>query len=266
MKKTKFFSELALSLKKALKLHKFPGELWGRTPDKKRDWGNVSEHCLVEAVRAETIADLLHLPEQTKNDLKLAAALHDYDKKHEILETKKAMKTGEAVLPALEPIKEKARKNIEAAGFDGSVIDIFESAGGYPETMIKIKDIVDKERVSDQELSMLIMNYVDAYTHGSSWVNPTEQSGDEVLNDLDRKIIKIANNPTYAKLRAEAREQLKHAPFFKDKSDTEALVAIGHSIEKKLATLISERSGVKMDPIQLPEKIDEMIKNKISQI
>jgi len=79
--KTKYFSNLALQTRQALRLHKEAG-LWERK-EGKRDWGNVSEHCLVAVARSEIFADKLNLPENLKKDLMIAAALHDFFKKGE---------------------------------------------------------------------------------------------------------------------------------------------------------------------------------------
>ena len=80
-KKREYFVRLGLQMREALKLHKKAG-LWERK-EGKRDWGNVSEHCLVETARVNVFADKLGLSEDVKKDLATAAALHDSFKKGE---------------------------------------------------------------------------------------------------------------------------------------------------------------------------------------
>src|SRR3989338_4855012 len=98
IKTRKFFSRISLGLKKALRTHKDLGGLWGpqSTPE---DWRNVTRHCLIETARAEEIADILGLSPSVKKNLRLAAALHDFNKKKEIKTIKEANISGGPVLP-----------------------------------------------------------------------------------------------------------------------------------------------------------------------
>ena len=80
-KKTKYFSRLAVRMRDSLKMHKTAG-LWERVGDR-RDWGNVSEHCLVEAARVTVFAEKLQFSDGVKKDLVFAAAMHDFFKKAE---------------------------------------------------------------------------------------------------------------------------------------------------------------------------------------
>ena len=75
-KKTEFFSKIALRNKDAVRAQKNGGLLdWDNESD--RSWRNVSEHCLVEAARAEVFADKLGFSEDFKKDLVTAALAHD---------------------------------------------------------------------------------------------------------------------------------------------------------------------------------------------
>ncbi|MBI4778927.1 hypothetical protein HY797_00550 [Candidatus Falkowbacteria bacterium] len=74
--KTKYFYRLAIKTREMLKFHKVVG-LWQRKGGE-RDWGNVSEHCLVEVARADIFAEKLKLAGEVKRDLVMAAALHDF--------------------------------------------------------------------------------------------------------------------------------------------------------------------------------------------
>jgi hypothetical protein len=264
IKKTKYFSDLALKLLSALRPHKDPGGLWDRNAENKRDWGNVSEHCLVEAARIEVLADMLDMPKKLKKDLMTAAALHDFYKKHEIMAFKDAIKKGDSVLSAADSKSEEADEYLRDSGFDENILDIKNSAGGYPETLIRIKDILDKENLSDKDLSMLLMNYIDGYTVNYNWSEPATQEGGKMVNDIDRKIAKIAANPNYEKSESEARDALAGHPFFKGMNSAQGLAAACHQAENKLSQLIKERTGLDVDPIQVPEIVDEEIKRRIN--
>lgn len=47
------------------------------------DWGNVAEHCCIQVVAVETLADLLGLPKHDKIALAEVAACHDWSKRLE---------------------------------------------------------------------------------------------------------------------------------------------------------------------------------------
>src|SRR3989344_5741892 len=80
--KTKFFANLATKNTGAFKQHAREG-LWVRNEKGERDWGNVSEHCLVEIARVSVLADMIGLSKSVSKDLELAAGLHDAGKKQE---------------------------------------------------------------------------------------------------------------------------------------------------------------------------------------
>ncbi len=86
-----YFVHTGLQFKNSLKMHKAAG-LWDKEIDEsgvlKRtnegrlsDWANVSEHCLVEVARVGVLSEYLGLPRDLREDLKVAAALHDFSKR-----------------------------------------------------------------------------------------------------------------------------------------------------------------------------------------
>src|SRR6185369_17983597 len=101
LKKRRYFARVTARVVSAFKLHRTVGGLWERTPEKKRDWGNVSEHCLVEVARTEVLSDITGLTGETKRNLTLAAASHDYGKKQEILAIKEAVKKSASTQEAM---------------------------------------------------------------------------------------------------------------------------------------------------------------------
>ncbi len=75
LKKTKFFSNIAVQLKTAYEHHKkWLGE----------NWKNVTQHCLVEVARVDVLANLIDISKDIREKLKEAAFLHDVNKKQEI--------------------------------------------------------------------------------------------------------------------------------------------------------------------------------------
>lgn len=80
--KRRYFVSVGLGQIAAMRMHKDAG-LLEKNSDSERPWGNVTEHCLVEAARADVLSELLKLPEDLSSDFKKAAALHDYFKKGE---------------------------------------------------------------------------------------------------------------------------------------------------------------------------------------
>lgn len=263
LQKRKFFSSLALKHRKTLELHKGPGDLWEKTAEKKRDWGNVSEHCLVETARVEVLAELLKLPAELKRELETAAVLHDYNKKHEIKKTRAATASGNKVLETIEPTRQQGRARLTEENFSQNVVDISESAGGYPDTLVQIHEILQKEKMTNKDIAMLIMNYVDAYTRNADWVTASATNETGPINDIDRRTNLILSNPSYVKTEEEAREMLKKFPSFQNKYGAEVWADLCHETEKRMTSLIAERSGTTIEPLRLPEHVDEMIKEKI---
>src|SRR5437588_8011011 len=108
--KRDYFFSLGLKVRRALSLHKDVG-LWNRvyTDGKlvnKRDWGNVSEHCLVEVARIATLAEMLDFSEQTTRELEISATLHDFNKRYEKESMVAAVKSGQSVWNAYEQSSE----------------------------------------------------------------------------------------------------------------------------------------------------------------
>jgi hypothetical protein len=266
IKKTKYFSKLSLRVIDALRTHKGEGMLWERNAENKRDWGNVSEHCLAEVARIEIISEMLKFDDALKKDLITAAALHDYNKKFEISEFKDAMQNGRSVLEGSYVLDEKSNAYLKSAGFNEKVIDLKNSVGAYPKTLIKIKYLLDKEVLNDTEIAIILVFYVDGYTINAEWVEKMNEKNGKTTNDLDKKIVKIASNPNYIKIEDETREAMINHSFFHGMNGAEGLVAVGHIAEDRLSKLIRERSAKEIDPIKIPETVDEEIKKRILQI
>lgn len=251
-KKRKYFTNIGLQMREALKLHKKAG-LWERN-NGKRDWGNVSEHCLVEVARVDVFAEKLNLPEDLKNDLKIAAALHDFFKKGE-----KEIVTSEGLSwDSFEKASEESTRQMREAGFSERVIRLANSVGH--ESLLETESILKKESLSLEDISYLILHYVDDYTIGSDWVKPVEEINGKQVNNLDFRVNKNEANPRYAKLNEEGRKK------FAGETTFEAQRRIGHLVEEKLASIITEKIGLTITPKELPQFIDKEIQSKIEKL
>ena len=248
--KTKYFFNLALHERGALDFHKTEG-LWQRDETGEREWGNVSEHCLVEVARVQVIAQALGLDENLSGDLMTAAALHDYFKKAEkaILERKGL------TWEAYEEAQQIVAKNLTEAGFGKRIVKLVGSVGHS--TVFDAEALLLKPELTEDDIAWLIMHYVDDYTIGSEWVRETEDVGNLKVNDLDRRMDKNEADPRYKILNEAGRE------YYGGETAYQAQRRVGHLIENRLAELINVRQGLSIQPVDLPVFIDNLLQQKI---
>ncbi len=250
--KTKYFSQLAVEMREALALHKGAG-LWERK-DGKRDWGNVSEHCLVEVARTDVFAGMLKLPDDVMEDLKVAAALHDFFKKGE-----KEIATNEGLSwNSFDKASQESTRQMKEAGFSERVVRLANASGHG--SFLEIEEILRKGSLSPEEVAYLVQHYVDDYTMDTEWAASAEMiSSGRFINDLDRRIDMNGRNPRYARLNEEAKE------YFNGETMSEAQRRIGSAVEERLAQLIHESIGQSLNPKDLPQFIDKEVRRNISK-
>ncbi|MBI2045828.1 MAG: HD domain-containing protein [Parcubacteria group bacterium] len=251
--KKRYFTNLSIQMRDAFKLHRNAG-LWERV-NGKRDWGNVSEHCLVETARVEILAAWLRLDEQMKSHLKTAAALHDFFKKRE----KEIAASEEYSWHGFEKAEAESERLLKEAGFDKSIVRIAGSVGHS--SLLDMQKIMAQARPSGEDIACMIMHYVDDYTSGSVWVKPAEMSNGENINDLDKRIASAEQNQRYTKINLYGKE---NNLFEKGETTYQAQRRIGHLVESKLAKLMSATTGKTIAPLDLPELIDNAIREKIT--
>lgn len=252
-KKRRYFTQLGLQMRKALELHKEAG-LWQRK-EGKRDWGNVSEHCLVEVARADVLADELNLPEDIKEDLKTAAALHDFFKKGE----KEIVIAGGLDWNSFEKASYESTHQMQEAGFSERIIHLANSIGHG--SLLETESILKKENLSSEDVAYLVLHYIDDYTIGSDWVKPAGKSlSGKYENDLERRMNNNENNSRYSLLNEEGKIQLGGEKTF------EAQRRIGHLVEQKLFSFLTQIGAKITDAKDLPQYIDQKIRNKIEKI
>jgi len=254
-KKRKYFSALGIKLKEALKLHKEFG-LLKQNPAGKKEWGNVSEHCLAVAARTRALAKLIGLSESTTDDVVLAAGAHDFYKKSQIEKTPKGVAL--SMQDYLDSEKE-AGVELAKAGFSQKIIDYSGSIGSG--SVPKIQNILNaQEGQSEQAIASLIIHYVDDYTIDTEWVKPAEVNPQgEKINDLNRRITKARNNPKYKSIDEEGRA------YFNGKTSLEAQEETGQEVEKFLAARLAKLTGIKVGPKDLPAIIDQEIKKEVGE-
>jgi hypothetical protein len=246
--KTKFFAALGLKVKNAFQMHKEMG-LWKRV-EGKRVWENVSEHCLVETARAEVFSQLLGLSDGLGKDLRLAAALHDFFKKDEV-EIVKSSPTWEK----FDQADRQEREIIRGAGFSDRVEKLVSCVGSS--ALLEIQELQKLPEFSEDDLACLVMEYLDDYTFNGEWANPVVAKDGQKLNEVDRRVDKNEANPMYQLLNEEGKG------YFGGETTFQAQRRIAHRSEEILAREINQRNSLEIDPKDLPQFIDEKIKQKI---
>jgi|GEM_PF-5625165 len=171
-KRRQFFSKFLRNQTESLSFHREHGLLekrktWneanGEYDSISEDWSNVTEHCLVEAVDADTLADMLELDTISRQKLVQGAMLHDFYKRKEI----EAMRKDPIM--QYELISEMVAKQnsiLLEGGVDPEVVGIAESVG-----MSSFEKI---ERGQATELEK-IMNYIDDITLDTDIKNLSER-------------------------------------------------------------------------------------------
>ena len=249
--KTKYFSRLAVEMREALKLHKRAG-LLERNKDGKRDWGNVSEHCLVEVARVDVFGNMLNLPDDLKKDLRTAAALHDFFKKGE----KEIVTANGFSWNAFEAASAESMRQMREAGFSERVVRLAHSMGH--DSLTETEHILKNESLSQDDIAYLVQHYVDDYTLGSEWATQAEITADKKhVNAFDRRIDSTEPNPRYARLNEEGKAR------FGGETTFDAQRRIGHAVEERLARLINESGGQSIHPKDLPQFVDEEVRKRI---
>lgn len=252
--KRKYFSQLTVQVRDALKFHKAAG-LWQRK-EGKRDWGNVSEHCLVEVARVKVFAEKLQLAEEIKRDLILAAAMHDFFKKAE----KEMAVGGKLDWELYERSGEAQTDYLVEAKVKPEIISLVNSVAHS--SLVDMERLLEKDKLTEEETARLVMHYVDDYTINDEWAKPIEknESGRE-LNDLDRRLDKAEQNPRYDQINKDGIGR-----FREGETAYQAQRRIGHDVEERLARLIEEKTGETINSKDLPVMVDQEIKRKIELI
>jgi hypothetical protein len=258
-KKRMYFASMGLSVSDGLALHRLSGQLQ-RGQD---SWRNVTEHCLAEVARVDVLARWIRLPEAMIREIKMGSFLHDFDKKQEIIATKNADKQGESPLIAARVEQEKGDTLLADDGFSNRVIRFASSAGGDAPQLIEVQNILNQTNLSDSDWAYLLVHYVDDCSVGSDWVRPKDDN--RRVNIIDYRAEENKAKKTYTKISMEIGEKLIGTPF-EGMNNHDAMSLVSHQIERRLAQRILERTGEVVDPLDIPEKVDQKIRESIEQM
>lgn len=247
--KRAFFSKLAVQEIVALRAHREEG-LWQREKGV-RAWGNATEHCLVEAARAQVFSKLLGFEPDLASDLVAAAAVHDFYKKSE----KELMENCGLSYSSYSKAQQLAAQELIAAGFRDRVVALAGAIGHS--TLPKAEELLAKAELTADETAWLVMHYIDSYTIEADWAQAAEETDGKKLNDLDRRMDKAENNPRYKLINEEGKAHFDgEAPYTVQRR-------VGHQIEERLAQIIANKAGLEVEPLELPTFIDSLLSQKI---
>ncbi len=149
-KKTSYFSRFALGHLRDMRILRKGGVLGKEN----RDWRNISEHAIVEAVGADILAEALNT---NREDVIQAANLHDWYKRREVEMMKKL---GGAQGHAVTAVEDK--RLLHEYGVPPHIVKLAHS---------NIPDSIDREYLSSRTLEEKIMHYMDLITSGSDFMN-----------------------------------------------------------------------------------------------
>ncbi len=249
--KQEYFWKLGVHLKSAMRSHKDQG-LLEKTPEGKRDWGNVTEHCLVEAARAREFGEILGFAPDLAEDMITAAAIHDMFKLNE----KKIVSARGLGWDAFEEVNRQLVKVMRESGYSDRVI-WFAGAVGHG-SLLDTQSIMEQTDLSPDEEAFLVMHYIDDYTVGSDWAEPPKEIDGKRISNFDVRMDMNEANERYNKLDQDGRT------LFEGRSTFEVQRELGHAVEDRLASMVSERTHTSITPDMLPVFIDDQVRQRIT--
>lgn len=262
--KTGYWVRMALSVREGIDMHYVSGQMTKNRQTQERPWGNVTEHCLVETARAETLGKWIGLPEDLIRDMKIGAFLHDYSKRQEITATREANKSGASPLAAVKAEQQESEQLLIEHGFGNQVRRLASSAGGHASHLIEAQRILDQPTLSDEDWAYLIVHYVDDCSVGADWVELSRINPDGTrVNIIDYRAIGNKAKADYDKISQEIGAELAHHPVLGGMNNHDSMSIVSHGIEKRLAQRIAERTGESIDPLFIPELVDQRIRQAI---
>lgn len=244
--KTWYFATLASRINPVMELHKEQG-LLDKSEDGQREWGNVPEHCLVEAARAREFAELFGFSEDLSEDLLLAAGVHDFFKRSEKDFSEKQELRWEGFSEATVHSNELMRQG----GLSDRVVYLANAVGH--ETFLDTQKLLEQGELSDDELAYLIMHLIDDYTKGTDWV----ESG---ADPIEHRVKANEENLGYHALNEAGRQ------VFGGKTTFETQLELGRAVEQRLSQVIAERTHTTIEPAELPLAIDTKIRQRIKRL
>lgn len=232
---------------------------------KRRPWGNVTEHCLVEAARAEVLCRWIGLPEDHTLDMKIGASLHDFPKRPEIEATRQANESGQSPLATVRKVNAESEQILIDAGFSERIRRLATASGGDAPQLIKTQRILDQDTLSDDDWAYLIVHFVDDCSRGADWVEPSRTNPDGTdVNVIDYRLQAQKDKRDYDVIGREIRAELAVHPTLGGLDPHDAMAILSHQIEQKLAQQIAGKTGEAINPLLIPELVDEKIRMAIN--
>lgn len=254
----RFWAGVGFRVREVMKMHKLTGQL-EKGPD---SWRNVTEHCLVQVARSETLGKLLELPKDLMQDMRLGAMLHDFDKKQEITVTQEANRKGDSPLSAVRNEHHRADVLFEANNYSDRVRRLASASGIDAPQLIEAQRILDQDSLSEEDLAWLVVHYVDDCSIGTDWV----QRSQEGRNIIDNRMDQNKSKADYVKISQEISKQLSNHPKFGHMNLYDAGALVSHQIEQRLAQRIKEKTGEDVDPLLIPQLVDQKIRQAITNV
>lgn len=153
-KRTSYFSKFALAHISEMRTLKKGGVLGKENID----WRNISEHCLVEAVGADIIAEHLHAD---RKSVVQGTLLHDWYKRNEIMTRHEH---GGAKAFAINSVEDE--KLLKEFGVPEHIIRIAHA---------NIPESDDPEYLTGRPVEEKIIHYMDMITDQSNFIDPEER-------------------------------------------------------------------------------------------
>lgn len=258
--KAGYWAKMALSVREGIAMHYISGQMTKDPQIKERPWGNVTEHCLVETARAEKLGKWIGLSDDLIRDMKIGAFLHDYSKRQEITVIREANKAGTSPLAAVKIEQQESEQLLIKHGFGNRIRRLASSAGGYAPQLIEAQRILDQTNISDEDWAYLIVHYVDDCSVGADWVEASKISTDGTrINIIDYRAIGNKAKTDYNRISEEIGAELAYHPVLGGMNNHDSMSIVSHGIEKRLAERISERTGESIDPLLIPDLVDQRI-------
>lgn len=276
-KVTRYFSRVALSVRPAMRIHRKEGfwESVDPKPRKSRRWEQVSTHCLVVAARVRILARLLGLNEATTRSLTIAAAAHDSNKPIEISMIECQPDDHHVFVEASQQHQAQLRryglaedciKMMSGIGHLGRH-EFSKALDEFDEYFGDIRRHEDDghpipDKMNELSLATLILAYVDSYSILDWWVDLprwTEGQPTRDANPVDARTDRNIIHPYYRFLN-ERRLMGGLDPVY------EVIRQNSHAFETKIAHVLERLHGFELQPRQLPQFIDDIIRYEISQI
>ncbi len=220
--RTKYFSDFALRHMREMRILK-KGEILGKD---NQAWRNVSEHCLVEAVIADVLAEAMNASEEQRKRSVQATLLHDWYKRKEV----EAMKEHGGV-----------DGHEKAASEELKLLKEYDVAENLKKLIhSNIPDSADSEYLLSRTLEEKIIHFADAILRGT------------VITDFHDRMDHKNQNPKMIAYSESLRER------FGGKSLLEFQIQVAEAEQREFEDAIGIDQGTLYDFIKtkIQERID----------